>query len=422
MLLQRRLASKHAGSSPAPTIGGSIQATGRLRVSRSSPSFSSVADDLPNPTDFQQSKRDWELKVKANGLRLGNAPGFLRSNKELVLAAVQQDGRAIRHASPILQGDKAVVVAAAQENPIALRHACYSLLRADRNFMMLAVQLDGLVLKEASPHLQDDVELVTAAVSNNGLAFEFASDRLRGSSEVAMRAAAASADALRYVCAPLSRHDPDLVRAAGLEKKPKALSQQDMLFCGVVEGSSLSELSAAVLSELREQMTRYPNLERFNVICQNVEVACRGTSLICRETEDQLDLQHPCLGDCGVTCVFGAECPNQPQCCTLGSTAPPAHSCWRHLLRKEMKRTKASGGFMVQVVEQDPKTGLFSESRTSQLSAKIAKAAALKVFTLEVWDFEVVEAAAHLAKAIDAWVVVKGRRDSSRVVIRGHTY
>ena len=72
------------------------------------------------------------------------------------LDAVKVDGRALKNVSPELQADREVVLAAVQQNGRALEYASTEL-KADREVVLAAVQQRGLVLKYASPELRDHV-------------------------------------------------------------------------------------------------------------------------------------------------------------------------------------------------------------------------------------------------------------------------
>ena len=63
----------------------------------------------------------------------------LKADKEVVLAAVRQNGYALSFASPTLQGDKNVVLAAIQQNGEAFQFASPEL-KADRVVVLAAVK------------------------------------------------------------------------------------------------------------------------------------------------------------------------------------------------------------------------------------------------------------------------------------------
>ena len=105
-----------------------------------------------------------------------------RSRKE-VLAAVQQDGRALQFASFELKQDREVVLAAVRQNGWAFEFAS-SELRQDREVVLAAAQRSPFALKFASSELQQDREVVLAAMQRHGRALQFASKELRRDREV----------------------------------------------------------------------------------------------------------------------------------------------------------------------------------------------------------------------------------------------
>ena len=75
-----------------------------------------------------------------------------------------QDGWALRY-SDALQGDREIVRAAVTQNGHALQYASNEL-RGDREIVLAAVTQNGYALQDASRDAQNDREIVTAAVNN----------------------------------------------------------------------------------------------------------------------------------------------------------------------------------------------------------------------------------------------------------------
>eukprot|EP01051_Picozoa_sp_SAG22_P020497 SAG22_NODE_4161_length_1362_cov_19.376880_3_plen_253_part_01 len=107
----------------------------------------------------------------AAGLVLEHAAAELQGDREVVLAAVAQDGGALVYAAEGLRGDREVVLAAVAQDGGALGHAAEGL-RGDREVVLAAVaqygQSAGLVLEHAAAELQGDREVVLAAVAQDG--------------------------------------------------------------------------------------------------------------------------------------------------------------------------------------------------------------------------------------------------------------
>ena len=78
-----------------------------------------------------------------------------RAYRDLVLAAVWQDGMALRYASEELQADREIVLAAVQQDGRALCFASEEL-QADHEIVLAAVRQDGRAPDYASAELQAD--------------------------------------------------------------------------------------------------------------------------------------------------------------------------------------------------------------------------------------------------------------------------
>ena len=76
-------------------------------------------------------------------------------------------------ASPELKADRDIVSAALHQEGFALEHASPEL-KADCDFILEAVCQDGLVVECASPELKADCNVVLVAVQQNGLVLECA--------------------------------------------------------------------------------------------------------------------------------------------------------------------------------------------------------------------------------------------------------
>eukprot|EP00971_Amphidinium_carterae_P014903 294318-Amphidinium_carterae.1 len=81
---------------------------------------------------------------------------------EMVLAAVQQDGRTLQYATEALRADREVVLAAVQQDGCALQYATEAL-RADREVVLLAVQPYPYVVQYAADCLLEDPTFATDA-------------------------------------------------------------------------------------------------------------------------------------------------------------------------------------------------------------------------------------------------------------------
>ena len=104
-------------------------------------------------------------------------PKQMRADREIVLAAVELDGESLQWASEELKDDKEVVIAS---------------FRADSSFKQ------GRCLCYASEELKDDKVVVLAAIFSFCTALEFASDTLKADREMVLEAIRWFVDEIHY--------------------------------------------------------------------------------------------------------------------------------------------------------------------------------------------------------------------------------
>lgn len=202
--------------------------------------------------------------VRLNGESLKDVTPELRDDSEVVLTAIEHTGIAAQYASSRLKGDASFMMQAFMRDHRSLRYATPALrndgefmyqamsvsstafvllsdelkqdrqfmtaainkcahkdllghvsikLRADYEFVLLCVSMNGLALEHAAEKLKDDKDLVLAAVRQNGMALKFASRRAKCDREVVITAVSQNAMAQTYV-PPELRKDRAIVLSA----------------------------------------------------------------------------------------------------------------------------------------------------------------------------------------------------------------
>ena len=170
------------------------------------------------------SKREELARCTKNGLRLQGSPWT--NNREVVLAAVRNDGRALLFASKELRADRDVVLAAVQQTFRAYQYVDANGGAAEDHEVMLAMLPHrGMLLELLSANERDDRGLVLAAVRNNGMALEWASERLRGDGEVALAAIGQCGRALQLAAEALQQDRAFML--AAVQCRPDALQWAD---------------------------------------------------------------------------------------------------------------------------------------------------------------------------------------------------
>jgi hypothetical protein len=151
-------------------------------------------------------------RVTIDGNDLQNLLLEMRDDREVVMAAVMQNGPALFFASDRLKDDRELVMAAVTENGNALFFAS-DRLKDDREIVMFAVRQNGYMLRHASDRLKDDREIIMFAVRQNGNLLRLASDRLKNDKQVVLVAVRDIPNALRYASEEL-QNDVDVAQAA----------------------------------------------------------------------------------------------------------------------------------------------------------------------------------------------------------------
>lgn len=105
----------------------------------------------------------WRDAVRGDWRELRTAPWPVRSDREAVLGAVEQDEKALADATDDLRSDRGFVIEAVRIRGEALRHVAEGL-RADRGVVMEAIAQDRLALRHASAELRADPSLVAEAM------------------------------------------------------------------------------------------------------------------------------------------------------------------------------------------------------------------------------------------------------------------
>ena len=146
--------------------------------------------------DLQADRDIVMAAVLKNGEALEVAPPELQADREIVLAAITQNMEALRYASPELRVDKDIIqealdfdntnkraVLAKMKEGIPLKYICENL-RGDRDVVLAAVSHDGRALQLASPELQADKNVVLAAVKHDKEMYLIASEELQRDKDI----------------------------------------------------------------------------------------------------------------------------------------------------------------------------------------------------------------------------------------------
>ena len=150
------------------------------------------------------------VKIDARALQF--ASDNLKNDKKVMLAAVRNNAKALQFAPDDLKNDKEIVLTAVRNNGETLKFASDNL-KNDKKVMLAAVQKRGKALQLASDDLKNDKEIVLTAVRNNGKALQFASDDFKNDREIVLTAVRNNGETLKFLSENL-KNDIEIVSAA----------------------------------------------------------------------------------------------------------------------------------------------------------------------------------------------------------------
>lgn len=133
----------------------------------------------------ETKKKDRDLTligVTQIGMSLNGS--WLTDDPEIVLAAVNRDGKVLSFACPyLLEKHPEIVLAAVRQNGMALRFAYR--FKNDEKIVLAAVSENGCALKYASDALKNNFTIVLAAAIQNRYALDYASDAMKKNEQIA---------------------------------------------------------------------------------------------------------------------------------------------------------------------------------------------------------------------------------------------
>eukprot|EP00931_Biecheleriopsis_adriatica_P055652 TRINITY_DN32955_c0_g1_i1.p1 TRINITY_DN32955_c0_g1~~TRINITY_DN32955_c0_g1_i1.p1 ORF type:complete len:499 (+),score=96.41 TRINITY_DN32955_c0_g1_i1:195-1499(+) len=161
--------------------------------------------------------------VKQNSRALKYASSRLRADRDFVLTAVRLNSEAVKYASRSLRYSLEFTMAAIQQesnmtiggSPKSFR--AEAPLRSERELLLKAVRQNGLSLRIASHELRNDKEIVLEAVGQNHHALKFASTELRNDRKFVLQALLRDGRALAYASDELRNNGEFVLEACQQE-------------------------------------------------------------------------------------------------------------------------------------------------------------------------------------------------------------
>lgn len=181
-----------------------------------------------------------EVRQLMNGeVELEDLSPRLRSDREVVAAALHADGHALQHASEDLRADRDLVLTAVRENGLSLSHAAKELC-GDEDVVLAAVKQNGMALQQSSPALRSRPVLL-AALANTPQAARFVPRELLDDRDFVISATSFSRRIFEKASFRLKRdldvvlevvdHDPDCFMFAAWELRCDRRSVLEVVSC-----------------------------------------------------------------------------------------------------------------------------------------------------------------------------------------------
>jgi hypothetical protein len=172
--------------------------------------------------EFKKDKALALAAIETSAYALKYVSSTLRTNKEVVLAAVCKDGNTLEYADLSLKQDKEVVLTAITHNPQALR---FAQLNDKDTVLWLLSRLSPLIFEESTNQFLSHInsalfqnkDFVLAAVCLNGLILNYAAKELQQDREVALAALCQTYKVWTHLC-PKFQEDEDFALAAVHQK------------------------------------------------------------------------------------------------------------------------------------------------------------------------------------------------------------
>ena len=127
------------------------------------------------PKQLRGDREIVSCAVKRDGLMLEYASPELRNDPEIVSAAISNVGAAFKFASESLRNDIPFILSALELSPSVYLKIDDSI--KTKEFVIEAMQHNGMAIKYVDPFLKCDKDIVKAAVKNNGMALKYVGNR-----------------------------------------------------------------------------------------------------------------------------------------------------------------------------------------------------------------------------------------------------
>ena len=199
-------------------------------------------------------KNDYDvvtIALRYSSLALEFVSDELKSNKTIVLRAVEKCGTALRFASNVLKMDGEICKAAVAQDVYALIYVGKSLLE-DRQFALQAVKMHANALAYFPKVLRNDVDICIEALGANDNARRYIPDRFQNDRTFILKVV--SKNGSRIDIFPPFKRDLEIVHAAVANSRGVALESVDHSYRNDIDAILLA-LNGETVTEYEEPVT-----------------------------------------------------------------------------------------------------------------------------------------------------------------------
>ena len=131
---------------------------------------------------------------------MSNLTENARDNKEIMLAAINENGSAFKYASERMRSDKELLNLALERYSydFPLEYASLEL-KNDKEIILKAINKDSENIKFASPEIRNDPEVVMKSIKSNGSNFKYISDELKNNKDFILSALLENTNIYSYI-------------------------------------------------------------------------------------------------------------------------------------------------------------------------------------------------------------------------------
>ncbi len=182
---------------------------------------------LPDPNSLNEVSYPW-LQFKEEALAAASTGRhrysdmlhrYWSNDRDVMLAAVNAEGKSIKYASDDLRNDEEIVIAAIQESPTAIEYA--SKFKGNKTILLRAMRYEGYAIQYFDAIFRDDMECILESVKTISSCFLNASARIKQDYSCVKQIVKANGYCFKYLSKELQ--EDEILLQIALQSNPMIL-------------------------------------------------------------------------------------------------------------------------------------------------------------------------------------------------------